>query len=88
MKHSILALTLIGAAAARPTALLKKREVPQEHSHRNIINVVNDLLFLDNPDDIQDAIFGLLGAAAAADGAGQIADPGTMLLGLPSTKPY
>lgn len=76
MKYSILALTLIGAAAARPAAMLKKREVPQEHSHRNIVNAVNDLLFQDNPDDIQDAIFGLLGAAAAANGAGNIADPG------------
>jgi hypothetical protein len=75
MKHTILALTLIGAAAARPASVLKKREVPQEHSHRNIVNAVNAQLFLDNPDDIQDAIFGLLGAAAAADGAGQIADP-------------
>lgn len=79
MKHSILALALLGAAAARPTASLKKREVPQEHAHRNVINVVNDLLFLDNPDDIQDAIFGLLGAAAAANGAGQIADPGRLI---------
>lgn len=76
MKHSVLALTLIGAAVARPTAILRKREVPQEHSHRNIVIAVNDLLFLNNPDDIQDAIFGLLGAAAAANGAGNIADPG------------
>lgn len=76
MKHSVLALVLIGAAAARPTASMKKREVPQEHSHRNVINAVNDLLFQDNPDDIQDAIFGLLGAAAAAEGAGNIADAG------------
>lgn len=78
MKHSVLALTLIGAAVARPTAILRKREVPQEHSHRNIVIAVNDLLFLNNPDDIQDAIFGLLGAAAAANGAGNIADPGKM----------
>jgi len=74
MKHSVLALLLIGAAAARPTASMKKREVPQEHSHRNVINAVNGLLFQDNPDDIQDAIFGLLGAAAASEGAGNIAD--------------
>jgi len=76
MKHSVLALLLIGAAAARPTASMKKREVPQEHSHRNVINAVNGLLFQDNPDDIQDAIFGLLGAAAASEGAGNIADAG------------
>jgi hypothetical protein len=76
MKNSIIALALIGAVAARPTAIMKKREVPQEHSHENILQAVNDLLVLDNPDDIQDAVFGLLGAAAAADGAGNIADPG------------
>ena len=80
MKHSVLALMLIGAAAARPTASLKKREVPQEHSHRNVINAVNTLLFQDNPDDIQDAIFGLLGAAAAAEGAGSIADAGMKVI--------
>jgi N-acetylglucosamine kinase-like BadF-type ATPase len=54
----------------------RKREVPQEHSHRNILNVVNTFLFQDNPDDIQDSVFGLLGAAAAAEGAGNIADAG------------
>ncbi|CAO2654146.1 Nn.00g108790.m01.CDS01 [Neocucurbitaria sp. VM-36] len=75
MKHSILALALIGAVAARPAAIFKKREVPQEHSHENIVVAVNDLLFKNNPDDIQDAVFGLLGAAAAANGAGDIADP-------------
>ncbi|KAH7081657.1 hypothetical protein BKA63DRAFT_214373 [Paraphoma chrysanthemicola] len=75
MKHSVLALALIGAAAARPHSMSKKREVPQEHSHRNILNVVNTFLFQDNPDDIQDSVFGLLGAAAAAEGAGNIADP-------------
>ncbi|KAH7091141.1 hypothetical protein FB567DRAFT_266533 [Paraphoma chrysanthemicola] len=74
MKHSVLALALIGAAAARPHSMSKKREVPQEHSHRNILNVVNTFLFQDNPDDIQDSVFGLLGAAAAAEGAGNIAD--------------
>jgi len=75
MKHSVIALALIGAAIARPASMpMKKREVPQEHSHRNIINIVNTMLFLDNPDEIQDAIFGLLGAEAAAEGAGNIAD--------------
>ncbi|KAH7378215.1 hypothetical protein BKA66DRAFT_571646 [Pyrenochaeta sp. MPI-SDFR-AT-0127] len=75
MKHSVLALTIIGSVAARPTAMLTKREVPQEHAHENIVIATNNLLFQNNPDDIQDAIFGLLGAAAAANGAGNIADP-------------
>jgi hypothetical protein len=77
MKHSVIALALISAVVARPASLpLKKREVPQEHSHRNILNTVNTNLFLDNPDDIQDSVFGLLGAAAASEGAGNIADAG------------
>jgi hypothetical protein len=79
MKNSVIALTLIGAVAARPAALMTKREVPQEHAHRNVIIAVNDLLFQNNPDDIQDGVFALLGAAAAADGAGDIADAGKLL---------
>jgi hypothetical protein len=78
MKNSIIALTLIGAVAARPTALVT-REVPQEHAHENIIRVVNTNLQLDNPDNIQDSIFGLLGAAAGIKGAGNIADAGMFL---------
>ncbi|KAH7410022.1 hypothetical protein DE146DRAFT_604075 [Phaeosphaeria sp. MPI-PUGE-AT-0046c] len=75
MKHSILALALVGAVAARPASMpLAKREVPQEHSHRNILNIVTTMLLLDNPDEIQDPVFGLLGAAAAIEGAGKIAD--------------
>ncbi|PSN61379.1 hypothetical protein BS50DRAFT_639210 [Corynespora cassiicola Philippines] len=54
--------------------MLRKREVPQEHSHRNVLLAVNEALQLDNPDNIQDPVFGLLGAAAAAEGAGNIAD--------------
>lgn len=76
MKHSILALAIIGAVAARPTGSMSKREVPQEHSHENILSAVNTLLFKNNPDDIQDAVFGLLGNAAATNGKGNIADPG------------
>ncbi|KAL1793979.1 hypothetical protein ACET3X_007400 [Alternaria dauci] len=74
MKNSVIALTFIGVAAARPTALMTKREVPQEHAHRNVNLAVNDLLNLNNPDNIQDSVFALLGAAAAAQGAGDIAD--------------
>jgi len=74
MKHSVLALALIGAVAARPTTKAVKREVPQEHSHENIIISVNNSLMKNNPDDIGDAIFALLGADAAAEGAGNIED--------------
>ncbi|CAN9454192.1 unnamed protein product [Alternaria alternata] len=73
MKNSVIALTLIGVAAARPT-LMTKREVPQEHAHRNVNLAVNDLLQQNNPDNIQDSVFALLGAKAAAEGAGDITD--------------
>lgn len=78
MKNSLIALALIGAAAARPTALMTKREVPQEHAHRNVNIAVNDLLQQNNPDNIQDPLFGLLGAKAAAEGAGKITDTGKL----------
>lgn len=67
---------LLGAVVARPAAIKAKREVPQEHSHQNILDQVDELLSLNNPDNIQSSVFGLLGAAAAADGAGNIADAG------------
>lgn len=73
MKHQILTAMLAGAVAANPIAILR-REVPQEHSHRNINLAVNKAVQLNNPDNLGDAIFGLLGAAAAKKGAGKIAD--------------
>lgn len=78
MRQSIIyALPLLGAVTGRPApVMLRKREVPQEHSHRNVLLAVNEALQLDNPDNIQDPVFGLLGAAAAAEGAGNIADAG------------
>jgi hypothetical protein len=74
MKSQALVLMAIGAATASPIAIMK-REVPQEHSHRNIILQVNKALNIDNPGGFGDPIFGLLGAKAAADGAGNLADP-------------
>jgi hypothetical protein len=74
MKSQALVLMAIGAATASPIAIMK-REVPQEHSHRNIILQVNKALNVDNPGGFGDPIFGLLGAKAAADGAGNLADP-------------
>jgi hypothetical protein len=74
MKSQALVLMAIGAATASPIAMMK-REVPQEHSHRNIILQVNKALNLNNPGGFGDPIFGLLGAKAAADGAGNLADP-------------
>jgi len=51
-----------------------RREVPQEHSHEQILTVVKASLLLNNPDQIQDPVFGLLGNAAAAEGQGKITD--------------
>lgn len=80
MKHTIFILALIGAVTARPTTMSKKREVPQEHAHENIVAAVNTLLQENNPDNISDAVFGLLGAKAAAEGAGKITDPGEFVV--------
>ncbi|KAI0132643.1 hypothetical protein BJ170DRAFT_255902 [Xylariales sp. AK1849] len=51
-----------------------RREVPQEHSHEKILQDVNTQLQLNNPEQIQDAVFSLLGNAAAAAGAGTVTD--------------
>ncbi|TAQ91578.1 hypothetical protein B7494_g52 [Chlorociboria aeruginascens] len=55
-----------------PSRMLRGREVPQEHSHNIFLDGVRVNLALNNPNDIQDPIFGLLGNAAAAAGAGSI----------------
>jgi hypothetical protein len=67
---SVLPLVL-GSVVAGP---VQRREVPQEHSHENILRQIDALLQLNNPNEIQASVFGLLGAAAAAGGAGKIAD--------------
>lgn len=55
-----------------PKAMLRGREVPQEHSHDRFLDGVRVNLALNNPNNIQDPVFGLLGNAAAAAGAGSI----------------
>lgn len=55
-----------------PRAMLRGREVPQEHSHNRFLDGVRVNLNLNNPAKIQDPVFGLLGNAAAAAGAGSI----------------
>jgi N-acetylglucosamine kinase-like BadF-type ATPase len=76
MKQNMIAILplLLGAAVARP--MIHRREVPQEHAHQNILDQVDALLQLNNPDNIQASVFGLLGAKAAAEGAGDIEDAG------------
>ncbi|KAG8763526.1 hypothetical protein FRC11_002039 [Ceratobasidium sp. 423] len=73
---ALLALYLASNSAALPIRrALRIREVPQEHSHESILRAANTALKLNNPDNIQDAVFGLLGNAAASAGAGKITDP-------------
>ncbi|KUJ06772.1 uncharacterized protein LY89DRAFT_661327 [Mollisia scopiformis] len=55
-----------------PRAMLRGREVPQEHSHNRFLDGVRVNLNINNPAGIQDPVFGLLGNAAAAAGAGTI----------------
>ncbi|KAF2835127.1 hypothetical protein M501DRAFT_942727 [Patellaria atrata CBS 101060] len=55
--------------------MVYRREVPQEHSHQPQLDLTNTFLKLNNPDGIVDAVFGLLGNAAASAGLGNIEDP-------------
>jgi hypothetical protein len=57
----------------RPSTLFR-REVPQEHSHEKFLTSVRASLNLNNPDEISDPVFGLLGNAAASAGQGKITD--------------
>lgn len=74
MKYqAILTFTAVGWAAAGPLPhRMKAREVPQEHSHNKFLDLVRTSLNLNNPKNIQDPVFGLLGNAAAAAGAGAV----------------
>lgn len=74
-KLAILLTVLSPLVLALPINPLHRRIVPQEHSHEKFLRSVKVSLDLDNPDGILDPVFGLLGNAAAADGAGNIADP-------------
>ncbi|KAF9815272.1 hypothetical protein IEO21_04635 [Rhodonia placenta] len=71
LSNHVLALALACSVLALP---IIKREVPQEHSHNIVLASVRPMLALDNPNNIQDPVFGLLGNAAAAAGAGSITD--------------
>ena len=51
-----------------PRYTLRGREVPQEKSHNKFLESVRGTLGLNNPDEIIDPVFGLLGNAAAAKG--------------------
>lgn len=68
------AALLLGQAFCSPVRsfALNRREVPQEHSHDVFLSITQEALLKNNPKNIQDAVFGLLGNQAAAAGAGQV----------------
>lgn len=76
MKYETAAVLLafFGLSTSSPVRL-NTREVPQEHSHNTFLDSVRTSLAANNPDNIGDPVFGLLGNAAAAKGQGNIADP-------------
>ncbi|MCJ1310139.1 hypothetical protein MMC25_003800 [Agyrium rufum] len=73
---AISALFAFVAVDARPfpVTLIHRREVPQEHSHEQFITTVRTSLATNNPLNIKDPVFALLGNAAAAAGAGSVTD--------------
>ncbi|KAF7301302.1 hypothetical protein MIND_00695200 [Mycena indigotica] len=66
---------LFGFLVSSALALPIRREVPQEHSHQQILTSVTASLAKNNPNGIVDPVFGLLGNAAAAKGLGKLTDP-------------
>ncbi|KDQ62386.1 hypothetical protein JAAARDRAFT_30290 [Jaapia argillacea MUCL 33604] len=67
--------SVVLALAVTALSLPIRREVPQEHSHNSILAAVRTSLNLNNPAQIVDPVFALLGNAAAIGGAGKITDP-------------
>jgi hypothetical protein len=78
MKYSTAVLAVAGLASAREVNFvlsnMAKREVPQEHSHERIVRAAQTALQLNNPLEIQDSVFALLGNKAAAQGAPNVAN--------------
>ncbi|KAH7873219.1 uncharacterized protein C8R40DRAFT_399348 [Lentinula edodes] len=69
-------LALAYTAATNIAAPILRREVPQEHSHENILILMRDAIATgSNPQNLGDPVFGLLGDAAAAGGLGDTTDP-------------
>lgn len=62
MMKAAFVICLAAVATARPLSL-RRREVPQEHSHEKFLTSVASSLATNNPDNIVDPVFGLLGDA-------------------------
>lgn len=69
-----IALALTVSLVSVTSALPVRREVPQEHSHQQFLDLVKTSLDINNPNQIQDPVFGLLGNAAGSQGQGLITD--------------
>ncbi|KAI0345979.1 hypothetical protein BDW22DRAFT_1318141, partial [Trametopsis cervina] len=74
LHHSVAALFVTYLLSSVSSLPIMRREVPQEHSHESILRAVRTSLQVNNPQQIEDPVFGLLGDAAAAGGAGKITD--------------
>ncbi|KAI5896623.1 uncharacterized protein SCHCODRAFT_02615369 [Schizophyllum commune H4-8] len=72
-KGAILAITYLSLFLVRAAPI--PREVPQEHSHEKYLTLVRASLALDNPQNLGDPVFALLGNAAAQQGLGDSTDP-------------
>ncbi|KAI5829242.1 hypothetical protein K523DRAFT_41861 [Schizophyllum commune Tattone D] len=72
-KGAILAITYLSLCLVRAAPI--PREVPQEHSHEKYLTLVRASLALDNPQNLGDPVFALLGNAAAQQGLGDSTDP-------------
>ncbi|CAK7201854.1 hypothetical protein SEUCBS139899_004569 [Sporothrix eucalyptigena] len=72
MKYSAAVLVAGLGLVSADRERLRLREVPQEHSHNRFLDLVRTSLDTNNPQNIQDPVFGLLGNAAAAAGAGTV----------------
>lgn len=71
---------IAAALAALVSSLPIRREVPQEHSHNKFLATVRASLATNNPNNIADPVFGLLGDAAAKAGLGKLTDPDCLQL--------
>ncbi|KAI0030431.1 hypothetical protein K488DRAFT_54281 [Vararia minispora EC-137] len=69
-KTVLIALFFPGAFAAP----VHRAHIRREHSHEQFLTTVRTSLNVNNPDQIQDPVFGLLGNAAASAGQGKITD--------------
>ena len=58
-------LVTVGAWPVHSAPKVVAREVPQEHSHQQFIDTVQKSLQANNPDNIGNPVFGLLGNAVS-----------------------